>query len=135
MSSSYKRIGIFTISDVLDFIGPISKNYIVYLEDGSRIVRVKMGSQRYELFKHKGTKCVRCGLEGIFFALEKDKKNTQNIHDRYHFNLYGFNEKGKEVMLTKDHIIPRSKGGSNDIGNYQTMCSKCNWDKGNKDEK
>lgn len=122
----YQRIGLFSIDEVLDFIGPVAKVYL-----GKR---VKMGSQRYELFKHKGTKCVKCGLEGVFFALEKDRKNKENINDRYHFNLYGFNENMKEVMLTKDHIVPRSKGGKNELGNYQTMCTKCNWDKGNKDE-
>jgi 5-methylcytosine-specific restriction endonuclease McrA len=55
-------------------------------------------------------------------------------HDRYHFNLYGYNERGEEIMLTKDHIIPKSKEGKNDIDNYQTMCCKCNWKKGNNDE-
>ena len=29
-------------------------------------------------------------------------------------------------MLTKDHIYPRSKGGLNDIRNYQVLCSTCN---------
>lgn len=35
-------------------------------------------------------------------------------------------ENGKEVLMTKDHIIPKSKGGANDISNYQTMCKRCN---------
>lgn len=36
--------------------------------------------------------------------------------------------------MTKDHIIPQSKGGSDDISNYQTMCEPCNEAKGSKIE-
>lgn len=127
----YIRIGVFGIDEVLDYVGPYNKEYM-----GKKI---KMGSHRYETFKHKGVVCAKCGLKGEFFALEKHiyKNKTgeiENLNDRYHFNLYGYDEKGKEVMLTKDHIVPRSKKGKNEIDNYQTLCWRCNWKKGNKDE-
>ena len=94
---------------------------------------VKMNSQRYQTFAKKGIKCVHCGLEGKFFALEQNSSGTNNP-DRWHFNLYGIDEKGQEVMITKDHIIPRSKGGINHISNYQPLCSICNGLKGNNRE-
>jgi 5-methylcytosine-specific restriction endonuclease McrA len=46
--------------------------------------------------------------------------------------LYGKNSKGEEVLLTKDHIKPKSLGGKNHHSNYQTMCVDCNVEKASK---
>lgn len=46
--------------------------------------------------------------------------------------MYALNEHGHEVLMTRDHIIPRSRGGSEGLENMQTMCTKCNSKKGNK---
>jgi hypothetical protein len=89
---------------------------------------MKMASDRYKCFILSGTKCVSCGIEGQYFFKERDSKGT-NKTDIYHFNLYAVDGEGNEVLMTKDHIIPVSKGGKNELANYQTMCSHCNEDK------
>ncbi len=59
-----------------------------------------------------------------------------------HLNLYHVQEEEEKgewknlakdgmVLMTKDHIIPRSKGGPTTLENLQTMCSICNGKKGN----
>lgn len=135
---SYKRKAIFKPSDILPYTG--KKIKMIFAGES-----VNMKSDRYEVFKKMGHKCVSCGIEGTIMALEthspsektlkrykKANKTIDNACVAYHFNLYGLDEDGNEVMLTKDHIIPKSRGGKNNIDNYQPMCSNCNNEKGNK---
>lgn len=81
---------------------------------------INMASDRYKLF-FDNRKCVSCGLEGTMMIMERGNKDIS-----YHFNMYGFDEDNNEILFTKDHIIPLSKGGTNHFSNLQTMCVVCN---------
>lgn len=37
---------------------------------------------------------------------------------------------GTTKNLTKDHIIPKALGGNSEVDNLQTLCFKCNGEKG-----
>ncbi|HQI46873.1 MAG TPA: HNH endonuclease, partial [Bacteroidales bacterium] len=67
--------------------------------------RIKvMPGIRWQVFKRDNWRCVACG---------------QSADDN--------------VILHIDHILPRSKGGKDEINNYQTLCETCNIGKSNKD--
>jgi 5-methylcytosine-specific restriction endonuclease McrA len=86
---------------------------------------VNVSSDRLFLFKSNRT-CVTCGIVGNKIILEM----TRNCNTP-HFNLY-CEKDGDLILITKDHIIPKSKGGKDHLSNYQTMCVVCNVKKGNK---
>lgn len=83
------------------------------------------GSLRYMTFYQKGVNCCKCGRKGAYFTLDKHSKDYDG--PRRHFNLYSEDD----VLMTKDHILPKSKGGKNKVSNMQTMCVYCNKAKGN----
>jgi 5-methylcytosine-specific restriction endonuclease McrA len=97
----------------------------VFQLDGDSI---KLHSDRYKCFKNSGLCCVTCGIEGKHFYKEKHRSETNEV---YHLNLYAISKEGKEVLMTKDHRIPKSKGGKDHWSNYDTMCIECNSKKGN----
>ena len=130
-SPLYYRMGKFPIQYVIDNIivppkdcrkGTAQKRYSDTIING---VHVYMNSLRYHLFKHKGTRCVSCGIIGQYFRLEKSRYDDYK-EDRFHFNLYAIDEQCNEVLMTKDHIVPKSKGGKNHLTNLQPMCTRCN---------
>lgn len=99
----------------------VPKKKIQVVINGEKIYAL---SDRYKTFFTKGLSCPVCGATASYWALEKDASNK-----RYHLNLYAFHN-NIEVLMTKDHIYPRSKGGADSLSNYQTMCRCCNIAKG-----
>lgn len=114
-----KRLGEFKPEDVFAFIGPGRK---IYQADGESF-KVKMNSHRYHLFV-KQKNCVACGLEGTKMFLELSPGS-----EFPHFNFYAI-EGEEEILMTKDHKIPKALGGKDSLDNYQTMCVICNAIKG-----
>lgn len=79
---------------------------------------VYVGGKRQLLWLRETT-CNCCGLQANHLWLERNS-------GKYHFNLYGINDAGEEVMLTQDHIVPKSKGGESTEANLQLLCAICN---------
>jgi 5-methylcytosine-specific restriction endonuclease McrA len=109
------------LSLVPEYDGIIKKRKINFKGD-----MLYIDSMRYFVFRKDNCTCTSCGMKASFFAKEKHLRDKS-----YHLNLYGYNDDGEEVLFTKDHHIPVSKGGSDDISNLNTMCFVCNKEKGN----
>jgi len=119
----------YSIKEVFNMLGEenLSGNYVTKKNRQSIIIdgyKVYTKSLRYMTFFQKGTICTCCGREGAYFKLDVSDPKNPNCK---HFNLYC--EDG--MLMTKDHIIPKSLGGTDTVTNLQPMCRECNVKKGN----
>lgn len=73
----------------------------VYRFDPARVLKVDprdfTSADKNAIFSRDGHKCVMCG---------RGKRDGMKLH--------------------ADHVIPRDKGGTNELSNGQTLCSECN---------
>lgn len=100
---------IFYDTDIQDLIFRLNKkrgNYYTDREIWDAICRVERGKvsnkMRFSIYARDGYRCCKCGASGRYAQLEVD------------------------------HIVPIAKGGKSTYNNLQTLCHKCNVEKGDK---
>lgn len=120
----YRTIAFYSVKPILELVQPFA---IINIHAGGKTHKVKLQSVRLQTFK-KSNVCCCCGVVGSIFALQNER--CEKSSTPYHLNLYGFTDDGL-ILMTKDHIIPKSKGGQDCLNNMRTMCAKCNVARGN----
>lgn len=116
----------FNVDEILDMVpSEDTGNYGLKaaVETDFGTIYVSIASKKLLTFK-QSTICASCNTKGSYFLL------LRNPHAKGRASLELFTEDDK--LLTRDHIMPRSLGGSNDMSNSQTMCLTCNSKKGSK---
>jgi len=120
----YIHLQSYDPDSVLEFVGPDNKPIEVNIDE--KIYKIKVKSLRLQCFKRSRV-CTECGLVGTIISV--DTFTTKSDRTGVHFNLYAIFE-GKTRLMTKDHTMPKSKGGADHLDNLKTMCDQCNHKKG-----
>lgn len=118
----YDRAGVVDLEEVLNHLRDPETKSVTYF--GHRVkVDPSKGSLRLRTFMEKGLSCSCCGITATHWAVEK------NDSYGWHLNLYAAREGKPDMLMTHDHTLARSLGGTDTIDNSTTMCAKCNQNK------
>lgn len=116
---SYETLQIYSTSEFFDLID----RKVVSINGAEVDKRIRI------LVKDKGV-CRSCGLRTSFVAIQRNGWNR----NAWHFNFWAtsFTDEGRQffTQLTRDHIIPKSLGGTEAVRNGQCLCEPCNGRKG-----
>ena len=76
--------------------------------------------------------CTSCGVKATHWRIERGGRDMAMVKaKRFVMNLYATGDNGTEILLTQDHILPASMGGSTRVSNLRVMCTSCNGRRGN----
>ena len=85
------------------------------------------GGYENKLFHNRKRRILKLNAKG-----SHTQKEWQELKKKYNFTCPACGKKEPEIRLTEDHIIPLSKGGTDNIDNIQPLCKSCNSKKNNK---
>jgi len=127
MHSQTIAYGFWFYHELLDKFTFKREKVLFHLPDGSACW-INTGSSRIKCLARSPI-CVFCKVEGVIWILESIVVPGQ-ILDPPHFGLYAIGKWDNLILMTQDHILPRSRGGTYVQQNLQTACSRCNGKRG-----
>lgn len=124
-TGSPKVLAEFPLGNILRHIPrvgqPFSKELTHSFKVGKKKYAANITSDTLRLVAQNPV-CISCGIRASFVKLLQHQ-------GEYFIELY-INKDNQEFKLTKDHIIPKARGGVDSFRNYQVMCADCNQKKG-----
>ena len=98
-------------------------------KDVFRRMRELQGEEGFTSIVKEGTKYQLQSLETSQKReprIKLAKKEWTRIQELYDYTCANCGSVVPDVKLSPDHRIPRSRGGNNDIENWQPLCEQCN---------
>lgn len=107
-------------------------------------VVAQLVNKRTETLARDGGVCMACGHEPTHAWIE-DNTTPRDDRGRWlknppplyqgdpfaaHLNVYCTTKEGHELLMTVDHVIPKSRGGRDRLDNFVVLCQRCNFIKG-----
>lgn len=123
-ANRYISHGKLQIDSVLTHITNfVSKNERkTFINDKGQTFTPKVGTLRLVTFKTNGVSCCYCGIEATHFQLDEHVSGyTDKNNPRPHLNLYA-----NDMLMSKEHVLPKAYGGQDILSNMMTCCSECN---------
>ena len=102
-------------------------NSIALKGEKSHLWRGGISTYERKLYLNAKWRAVRSGAGG-----GHTQGDWETLKAQYNWTCPCCKRKESEIKLTQDHIIPLSKGGSDNIENIQPLCKSCNSRKHNK---
>jgi 5-methylcytosine-specific restriction endonuclease McrA len=104
------------------------KQRVLYPERGREIARRWRARNPEKVSaRNRRIKAFRRGVPGSHTLAE-----WRALKAHYSYRCLCCGKSEPQIMLTEDHVIPVTKGGSDNISNIQPLCSPCNASKGNR---
>ena len=122
MQIYYTEVGLEEGFQILE--EPIKHDRLVR---GKRVARPG-GWALFHHMKGQPIRCHFCGCEADRWVAEKGQKDHLG-HPV--LNLFATNRDGQVVLMTRDHIIPKSLGGIDAVANLRPACGPCNEQRSN----
>ncbi len=98
-------------------------------KDVFRRMRELQGEEGFTSIIKEGT---RYQLQNLDMSQKREpraklnKKDWVALKEKYGFRCASCGKQEPDVKLSPDHRVPRSRNGSNELGNWQPLCAQCN---------